>query len=181
MHTPIMSRKLQKERNRVVILTPSPLAHFIGSGDLDRAGVFWEGFGDRERAFPRDTLRDSGIRRPGPKSGLSIILNSFEKLLGFPLHRGLGDVERCMRAFFGIGVVIGLAGATYWYLTAKKLEANQNKPKVWSRGESVKTQTSTHAGALTLVYISSVIRVRSIRLSAPHRGRVQMSSSCFSN
>jgi hypothetical protein len=59
MHTPIMSRKLQKERNRVVILTPSPLAHFIGSGDLDRAGVFWEGFGDRERAFPRDTLRDS--------------------------------------------------------------------------------------------------------------------------
>jgi hypothetical protein len=35
-----------------------------------------------------------------------------------------------MRAFFGIGVVVGLAGAAYWYLTAKKLEANQNKPKV---------------------------------------------------
>jgi hypothetical protein len=57
MQTTIMSRKLQKERNRVVILTPSPLTRLIGSGDLDRAGVFREGVGDRERALPRDTLR----------------------------------------------------------------------------------------------------------------------------
>ena len=38
---------------------PAPLARLTGGGDLDRAEVFLDGFGDRERAFPRDTLRDS--------------------------------------------------------------------------------------------------------------------------
>src|SRR6056300_785085 len=37
---------------------PAPLARLTGGGDLDRAEVFLDGFGDRERAFPRDT-RDS--------------------------------------------------------------------------------------------------------------------------
>lgn len=121
MQTPIISRKLQTEYGVIFCLEISRTA----SSFLVIVGA---------RMGVRATLAQKK----------SLFFYHFET------QSKLCFAVRCMRAFLGIGAVVGLAGAAYWYLTAKVV--------------TVRTRADLHNTSCQIK--------RSIRLATAHRKRV---------